>query len=129
VGPALTEEKSDEMEETTKTILGLTPFAEAKSALTCTTNGLLRETHSYSRTLRWPDPPGRGRPPVWSKFKLQQTILRTVQMFEKRRYRTPTLRETAAAIGERQPMTEAALKKLLQRYGLKWSELKRKTET
>ncbi len=72
---------------------------------------------------------GKGRPRVWSKEKLRLQILRAVSDYRKRKYRAPTLRQVADAIDAITPMREEALKKLIQRHGLKWSELKRETGT
>jgi len=76
-----------------------------------------------------PRAPGKGRPRVWSKERLRVLVLRLVANHWKRRYCAPTLRQIAIAINATTPMSEEALKKLIQRHGLKWAELKKKIET
>ena len=72
---------------------------------------------------------GKGRPRVWSKERLRVLVLRLVANHWKRRYCAPTLRQIAIAINATTPMSEEALKKLIQRHGLKWAELKKKIKT
>ncbi len=65
----------------------------------------------------------KGRPPVWTSAKLEQRIRSAVRTFRKRKYRSPTLAEAAGEM--RMPVT--TLKKLLQRYGLRYSFYKKET--
>ncbi len=85
---------------------------------------------SYLIISEYRAPGAKGRPRVWSETKLRLHTLNIVAEYYRRRYRAPTLRQVAEAIDRTvAPMSEEALKKLFQRYGLKWSELKRKTGT
>jgi hypothetical protein len=65
----------------------------------------------------------RGRPPVWTRAKLEQKIRSAVKAFRKRKYRSPTIVQTAAEL----KMPVATLKKLLQRHGLLYSTYKKET--
>ncbi len=65
----------------------------------------------------------RGRPPVWTRAKLEQKIRSAVKAFRKRKYRSPTIAEAANEL----KMPVATLKKLLQRHGLLYSAYKKET--
>ena len=65
----------------------------------------------------------RGRPAKWTRSVLEQKIRRAVNAFKKKEYRSPTLPEVAGKLG----MPDATLKKLLFRYGLRYSTYKKET--
>jgi len=109
---------------------GFTPTDAFETAITVAVRyaAPLPPAYSYNRNIETRTP-GKGRPRLWSKERLSLLILRLVADHWNRKYRAPTLRQIADTIDRNTPMSEEALKKLLQRYGLKWSEMKRKTGT
>ncbi len=115
--------------KTTQYEEGLTRHTVSVSTITIATHGGFTDPTPRSdprtikpRTLN----AGRGRPRVWGKERLQLLIVKLVADHWKRKYRAPTLPQLATAIDAITPMREDAFRKLIQRYGLKWSELKRK---
>ncbi len=71
---------------------------------------------------------GRGRPPAYSKVKLEEMLKQTISSYKRRNYgRAPTIAEAAKEISKRQPMTTVNLKQLLHRHGLLYSTYKKVT--
>ena len=68
-----------------------------------------------------------GRPASYTKAKLEQMLRGAVSRFRKRNYRNPSLPEAVNEIKKSQPMSLAAMKKLLQRYDLRYSTYKKET--
>ncbi len=69
----------------------------------------------------------RGRPFEWTKESLERAILEAATAtYVENKYRRPNLSQVVARINtKRRPMNEESLRKLMQRHGLKWSELKK----
>ncbi len=120
----------DEVEYEELPAHGFTPTDSFKTTITVTERHAAPLPPAYSHNLLFEArTPRKGRPRVWSRDKLLLLTRRIVADFYRKKYRAPTLRQVAAELDRRTPMNEEALKKLFQRYGLKWSELKRKTGT
>jgi len=122
----------DEVEYVESPALGFTPTDAFETTITVTERHAAPLPPAYSHNLLFETrTPGKGRPRVWSRDKLLLLTQRIVADYYRKKYRAPTLRQVADEIDRRDiaPMSEEALKKLFQRYGLKWSELKRKTGT
>jgi hypothetical protein len=75
-------------------------------------------------------PSGRGRPPEWTKVKLEKAAAREVSAFQKRSYRAPTLRDVADLLNKRypgrKPFTPDSLRMLLKAHGIVWMALKKR---
>jgi hypothetical protein len=67
----------------------------------------------------------KGRPPRYTKARLEGILQRAVRSFRKRENRSPTLTEAVNEINKSRPMTLAAMKSLLSRYGLRYSIYKK----
>ncbi len=72
----------------------------------------------------------RGRPHEWTKDSLERAVLEAAARAHiLNKYHSPNLSQVAARLNtKRRPMNEEGLRKLMQRYGLKWSNLKRKMQ-
>jgi hypothetical protein len=82
----------------------------------------LERSFSRQRKYLW-DAENRGRPPKWTKGKIEQAIRRAVSRYRKKKYRSPTLEQAANEIN----MPATTLKKLMLRYGLRYSTYKKET--
>lgn len=80
----------------------------------------LARSFNRQRKYLW-EADGRGRPPKWTRAKLEQKLRSGIKSFKKKRYRSPTLAELADEL--KTPL--ATLKSQLQRYGLRYSAYKK----
>jgi hypothetical protein len=64
---------------------------------------------------------GRGRPPKWTRSKLDQMIRSKFASYLKKHYRKPTI----SAMAKELDIPDVTLKKLMQRYGIKYSYYKK----
>jgi hypothetical protein len=86
-------------------------------------DGFVPAKGKFRGELKVTFPGEKGRPRKWTRAKLEQVIRRAISSYRKRKYRSPTLEQAANEIN----MPVANLKKLMLRYGLRYSTYKKET--
>jgi hypothetical protein len=95
--------------------------AAAAAFRAAASDGFVPAEGKFRGELKVTLPGEKGRLRKWTAAKLELRLRSAVRTFRKRRYRSPTLPEVAAEM----KMPVATLKKLLQRYGLRYLDYKK----